>query len=637
MSWIEKLYETYDNCLDEIGVTNKNNSIPLLPICHTSQNAHINIVLNGEGDFLRASIIPKKEAPTILPSTEGASGRTGSSIAPLSLGDKLQYIAGDYIKYGGNKKPGFEKYTNRLKNWVSSGYTTDQLNAVYKYVMKGHIIEDLINHDILYYDKDTITFPAEWKGDKKKIPKILSLIKVPQLECLIRFTVEIELIDCSNLWENPDIWDSWISYYLANKEKEDKNDTKKIKPTGQNICMVSGELKTFINKHPSKIRHSGDGAKLISSNDTIGYTYRGRFKTAIEACTIGYDVSLKAHNALRWLIARQGYREGDIAIVAWATKNVKIFNPFLNTTKIFGGEPTDNETVIDTAEYTGRSLRDRIRGYSSKLGPTDKVVIMGIDSATKGCMALIYYRELNGSDFLEKVEAWHTNCAWLQNYSKELKFIGAPSPTDIVKTTYGQDIKDNFKGALIRRILPCIIDGTQIPSDIVNSIIRKVSNREVMKPWEWDKALGIACAVYKYYYKERKYKMALETDRTTRDYLYGRLLAVADSIEGFALSQSGEKRPTNAARLIQRFANHPCSTWRTIELAIAPSKERLGGKIKKFNEELKNIMDSFNTEDFIDDTALTGEFLLGYHTERSELIKSKNDRKGEENETIKED
>jgi len=72
--------------------------------------------------------------------------------------------------------------------------------------------------------------------------------------------------------------------------------------------------------------------------------------------------------------------------------------------------------------------------------------------------------------------------------------------------------------------------------------------------------------------------MTLETDRTSRDYLYGRLLAIAEHIEGRALYVGGETRDTTAAKLMQRFADRPASTWRTIELALTPSKSRLRAK-----------------------------------------------------------
>jgi len=64
--------------------------------------------------------------------------------------------------------------------------------------------------------------------------------------------------------------------------------------------------------------------------------------------------------------------------------------------------------------------------------------------------------------------------------------------------------------------------------------------------------------------------MALDKDRTSRDYLYGRLLAVAEYIERAALELAGEKRPTNAERLMQRFADHPYATWRQLALQLSP-------------------------------------------------------------------
>jgi len=116
--------------------------------------------------------------------------------------------------------------------------------------------------------------------------------------------------------------------------------------------------------------------------------------------------------------------------------------------------------------------------------------------------------------------------------------------------------------------------------------------------------------------------MALDPNRKTRDYLYGRLLALAESLEEWALNKAGEDRPTNAARLMQRFAEHPFTTWRTIELALAPYKARLGGKSKKRQRMIDDVVAAFAPEDFISDKKLSGEFLLGYHSQREYLRNS---------------
>jgi CRISPR-associated protein Csd1 len=168
----------------------------------------------------------------------------------------------------------------------------------------------------------------------------------------------------------------------------------------------------------------------------------------------------------------------------------------------------------------------------------------------------------------------------------------------------------------------------------MNCAVRRASNRNNCEHWEWERNLGVACALFKGYYERypketerRKYEMGLERERRTRDYLYGRLLAVAEKIEEIALSVGGENRPTNAARLMQRFADRPCSTWRTIMMNLQPYMQRLQGSRAGFltnrKKELDEIISAFSPEDFTSDQQLSGEFLLGYHCQRQELHKKK--------------
>lgn len=128
--------------------------------------------------------------------------------------------------------------------------------------------------------------------------------------------------------------------------------------------------------------------------------------------------------------------------------------------------------------------------------------------------------------------------------------------------------------------------------------------------------------------------MALEEERTTRDYLYGRLLAIAEKIEETALYVGGEDRPTTAARLMQRFADRPFSTWRNIELALQPYIQRLkstrAGFLINRTKELDLILDAFSPDDFISEKPLSGEFLLGYHCQKQAWQNTSNQNKENE-------
>ncbi len=126
-----------------------------------------------------------------------------------------------------------------------------------------------------------------------------------------------------------------------------------------------------------------------------------------QACTISYDISQKAHNALRWLIAKQGFRDGDLAIVAWSPEGIDIPELLNDTDDLFGDDKSDEsvskDVSFDTAALTGQSLSKRIAGFSLKLGPTNGVVVMGMNSATPGRLSVSFYRELTGADFLKTV------------------------------------------------------------------------------------------------------------------------------------------------------------------------------------------------------------------------------------------
>ncbi|HRE15562.1 MAG TPA: type I-C CRISPR-associated protein Cas8c/Csd1, partial [Rhodocyclaceae bacterium] len=65
MSWIQKLYETYEACAGR----EPEGTDPLMPICHTTQQAQIEVVLDQDGNFKRASVVDKTSATTMIPCT----------------------------------------------------------------------------------------------------------------------------------------------------------------------------------------------------------------------------------------------------------------------------------------------------------------------------------------------------------------------------------------------------------------------------------------------------------------------------------------------------------------------------------------------------------------------------------------
>ncbi len=634
MSWITQLYETYEQCEKVPEFINLKAKTPLIPIYHTTQRAQVEVVINGEGKFLRASVINKDDQPTIIPCTEDSDARSSGPVAhPLC--DYLKYVAGDLFKFSDSKAAKksyqeFEKYITFLEQWVNAA-SHPKLSAIYRYVKKENIVQDLINYKIIPLNESGKIL-VKWKGNKEDKPKIYSAItsgNSPE-SVLVRWKVETPNIPESATWLDRSLMNSWIEFY-------GKDTTKEWLKMNRGFCSITGDNNGWmVKKYPAKILYSGDGAKLISANDASGYTFRGRFtdKNGKQAFDVSSDVVQKAHAALRWLIQRQSYKNDKQVFVAWAKAGIDIPDPFSNTHQLFGMDvesENSSQSIGDVGQAFAHKLSKQIAGYHSKLGATEQIIIMGLDSATPGRMAITYYRELTGSDFLERIENWHKSVSWHQNYSKDVKYIGAPSPKDIAEAAYGQRIDDKLRKATVERLLPCIIDGTAIPQDLITSCHNRLCNRVGMEAWEWEKTLGITCALVRGSQKERSYKMALETDRTTRDYLYGRLLAIADYLEYSALDK-GNKRPTSATRLMHQFSMHPYKTWKNIELSLTSYKPRIHpGLLIKLDNLIDDVMDKFSSDDFINPSPLSSEFLLAFHSQRKDLWKKSESKDKTEN------
>jgi CRISPR-associated protein Csd1 len=610
MAWLQRLYETYEECAG--NVVQPGNK--LWPISHLVKQAHIEITIDGEGNLKGMRSLGPNERETLIPCTEKSAGRT-SGPAPHPLCEEIGYCAPDYPKINATKKT---EYMEQLEKWCRSDFSHIKAIAIYNYLQKETLWKDL---------SECITLPLIIENLQGKKTKIRDD------KIFIRWKVNIPGDTCPEVWNDEQLIKKWALF-------------DKCKNTMKGFCMVQGEEGRLSKNAPRFIRWSGDGAKIISANDFDGYTFRGRFTDGKEdygkqACSVGFEVTQKAHSALRWLIDRQGYRNGDQVFVAWAVGGKRVADPFADSLSLFlnieGDEAANPDELVanelgDVGQAFALRLNKAIAGYSARIDPTDDIMVMGMDSATPGRMAVIFYRELIGSEFLERIQSWHEQYAWPQNYGKGKRFVGVPSPRDIAEGAFGRRLDDKLRKATVERLLPCIVDGRTIPRDLVVSCMRLASNRFGfgVDYLGWEKCLGIACAMYKGFHKERGYKMTLEKQRISRDYLYGRLLAIADNIEGYALriAEESKGRNTTAARLMQRFAERPFSTWRNIELALEPYKSRLRssekglGFLHKREQIVDEIMCSFKPDDFTKDTALSGEFLLGYHCQRSDLFRS---------------
>jgi CRISPR-associated protein Csd1 len=622
MSWMQRLYDTYEQAA--------NLDLPqaerIAPIRHTIQNAHINIVLNDKAEFKRAKVL--KKFPIVLPATEASEARANSD-APHGLADKIQYVAKDYYSWGGRKKPFFDSYCKQLNAWCEVG-APDKVRIVRNYVSKGTVLTDLVKEAIFVETSNSshavLTTWPEGRGEPPEIfgslPKEGGVIEPGS--ALICWSVEISGDPEKDTWKDAEIWESWIRFQARHE-------------TSSNFCLVTGQVAPIARLHPAKLRHSGDKAKIISANDQDGMTFRGRFFESAEAATVGSDATQKAHNALRWLVTRQGIRNGDQVTVVWAISGKYVPQPMANSTDYDDDEPVPQSE--DLGQHITRKIKLKLKGYQQELTATEQLSLMVLDSATPGRMSIGYYREFSANDYFVRLDAWYEEFAWYQRITKELDELGKakkvkktvwieapPSPLAIAQAAHGKTLSDELKKQVYATVLRCIAEGEPFPHVLIQAAVNRASNPLACEAWEWERNLGVACALYKGFYsrqtqsnERRNYSMNIDAN-TGRDYAFGRLLAIADKVESLALRIAKERRPTTAMRLMQRFSVQPTATWKSIEEALHPYFMRIQGNypplVGAYKDMIGQQMEALYQSSGFSNDSLGGEYLLGYHLQR---------------------
>jgi len=647
MGLFQNLIQTYEKSSDAVGVVkieedgSANEKKTLLPVCHMTFKSEICVTIDKWGKFVNA-IRDNKEITIVIPCTESSSGRS-SGIAAHPLCDQIDYVAGI-----NDEKT--KAYLSELKSWKEN---IIELNAIHTYVEGKTIINDLSNNGIF---KD-----SEYQSEKEdNTEKQIDNEKIRKIG--IRFSVIVDG-DIINVWESKDLRNFWISR-LNNR-------------TSSDFDYLSGkDIRQKATQHPKNINSKTGNAKLLSCNDSSGFTFRGRFAKQDDAVLIDFVQSQKMHQMLRWIIANYGYSVDSQVIVTWSVDSdteVKV-KAQENSYELFGHMNTV-ETGVDIlskissyiyADYS-QKMKKILQGYGKADGIKQhyrKICIAVFDAATTGRMGLVFYQEFPENTYLESIVKWHSDTSYfLTTWKKEkdeegkdknipIYYIGAPSYDDILFAVYGKSHGDKsydvLKKKMRKQLLECMFGNVYFPRSLVQMAVNRSSNpmsftdsSGKFSEKDWRRSINITCALARKYYKQQKeeIELALNPERRDRDYLYGRLLAVAEKMERTALFKADKQdtRPTNATRLMSAFQVKPYSTWGQIYTQLIPYKNQLNGA-GYYQSLIDGIMALFKSDDYEDNSPLSPLYLLGYSAQNMELSKNNKNKnlEGIENDDIKE-
>ncbi|EFR40986.1 CRISPR-associated protein, Csd1 family [Selenomonas sp. oral taxon 137 str. F0430] len=639
MSWMEQLVQTYnenEQFAGKVGAAGMKALLP--PVGHIVQNALIEMTLSGDGRLIHAEVVSDKgQQPTLIPCTPDSASRT-SSPSPHPLHDNLSYIARDYHSFVPAKKKdqksAYEQYKELLSAWAQSEDTDPKVRAVYRYITEHDAIHDLIAKKVLYCNEKGEIL-QKWTDKEQEKPPIFKAAAGDVLKSMVRFRVELDGDDCPELWRDTNLQKKYRQFFAHH-----------FSDMEQKLCYATGEMLPVTDKHGKGIRFAGDGAKIISSNDSQGFTFRGRFADADECLAIGYETSQKAMNALMWLIRSQGYVVDGRVFLAWGRHAQEIPSAFDDTARMTrrrraaGAAPSMPVTMKDWAA----SMKRTLEGYRAefKRAETSQVNVMILDAATPGRLSICYYSEMAGEDFIKRIEKWHSCGRWLQHgYDKETgksyAYFGVPVPKRLVEACHGENIGDNQLKMELERIFCAIVQGQALPLDMAKMVLSRTVKRAAIDDYfGWHRRLlEPACSIIcnRLNHMKEEYTVALDEEKKDRSYLFGRLLSVADQMERATFSREElASRTTNAMRYMEIFSVRPASTWMTLRKKLLPyeqKRERYGGKERKL---IDKICWLFDDKDFSSDAPLDVKFLLGFSCQNyaMDLERKENRQKAEE-------
>lgn len=597
MGLLQKACETYDCHVRYVGWQREGHET-LAPISHILTSAQIEITLDQDGNFVEARAVDKAEPKIVIPVTEESGGRTSAPCAhPLC--EQLGYLAA----YDGEKHA---LYVDQLAGWAGSPHGHPKLPPILAYVKGGTILTDLARSGVIQLDE---------KGRPKNE------------KALVRWRViGLDSEDRAACWRDQSLFDAFIAYYRA-----------KTKQQEQAFCMIDGRQSRPASQHPKGIIPlCGGNAKLISSNDSSGFTYRGRFSEDWQGATVSYEASQKSHNALRWLAAEQGVQVvfGGRAFLCWNPQGKKVCG-------VTGPFRVAAKPVTEATEYQA-DLQKTLLGYQAELPDNAGVVIAAFDAATTGRLSLTYYNELMGSDFLQRLLDWDVACCWPNRQGE----IWSPSLWQIVNCAFGTrqgellKTDDRVLKQQMQRLVSCRVDRAKLPTDIKQALVHRASTPLAYGTGIREKILFTACAVLKkYHYDQNKevWSMELDPNKHDRSYQFGRLLAVLEKVERRTYKDPEEREP-NAIRQQSVFCQRPmyaaANIEKQLERAYFPrlkpgTREFYKNIISQIMEEIHKFPDSQWNQPLAD------TYLMGYYLQRSAL-KKHHDAEGEEHECTEE-
>ena len=413
---------------------------------------------------------------------------------------------------------------------------------------------------------------------------------------------------------------------MAEKEELLDDDSDK-KPTGEQVCLVSGKKGTIVEvTTATMIPGSQAVAKLVSFQTGSGYDSYGKSKGGnapiSEESEFAYTTAL---NHLLRSDSRNKFMVGTRTFVFWASKSdeagQKAEDSFF---ALFGFN--DN---IDDPNRNIEQVRKVFKSiYSGELRTTsdDIFYILGL-APNSARIAVTYWAEIPIRKFAETICRHFDDMEVIDTRNEKRPYMSLRNMISTV--TLGGKVSDATPN-LADAVVKSIFEGLPYPQTLFASCIRRVRAESGDKDRN---AVNITrAAIIKAYLnrisRNQNIKVMLDKDNNNQGYLCGRLFAVLDKIQEEANNQH-----TIRERYMNSASSNPATVFATILNLSNHHVENLKTEGRKiYFERLKReILSKIDADGFKAQLDLQdqGRFFIGYYHQRQDFFTKNEDNNNE--------
>jgi len=401
------------------------------------------------------------------------------------------------------------------------------------------------------------------------------------------------------------------------------------------ICSITGEV--------SKIARIHDKLKGIKGGSAMGSVFIGTNSTAEESYgksqafnnSISETAMQKYVYSLNYLISNKKHRNflDDITFVFWAmSPNDDFETTAFNNAFFYVPKDTLNATETDDAlTVMIKNFKEGSIADYSALDKVDKDVIFYVVGLTPNVSRVsqkFIYRDKFGNILKNALQ--HKLDMQLENNTKDIPLWKITKELVSPKST-----KDTVPTPLITSIFYSILNGTQYPSALLETTIRRIKLDSDTDKNSFIKINSTRVGIIKAYLnrksriqnKEEEITLSLNKTNDNPAYLCGRIFAMLEKIQKDAL---GNLNKTIKDSFFASACAKPSTVFPRLLMLSQNHLAKLDNR-NHWNKQLGEVI-SMLGEEFPSTLSLDeqGKFIIGYYQQNQELYKPNPNKPKEE-------